>query len=598
MTQLFNRRQFDTDLGLAWSKAIFAKAPVALLMVDVDFFKRYNDTHGHPAGDACLVKVAQALSETASAHGGMAARLGGEEFGLLLPGHELALAVAVGEALCERVRAAGIEHQASGVAAHVTVSVGAAQAWAVAGGEQSLLTRADQALYEAKTSGRDRVCAVPTPQIAEAAEAPAVEQAQPSQAAEVLALPPSPESVYTQILASRFRRLRFPQAQEADFRNEDADQRRQFLVTMAVLGLVIYNVYMVCNRAMFADVQDSVLNWQVGLGVAMVLLTLVVYFIEMPVLWREGLFSLGTAVMGVASSWMLSQSHQLTALAYSVSLVLIPMFSGVAARQPFWFTCVPAVVTCVAVAVFLHPVGAQQTLVFTDSVTMIVTNTVFTLILSYALDHGTRKEWLLSQVERLQGEALRAATLRLHDLSMLDPLTGIGNRRQFEEDLKRSWDDCISGQQALAMLVVDVDFFKPYNDGYGHPAGDQCLAQVATALGQTARAAEGLAARLGGEEFGILLPGASPEQALAVGERLCAVVRELRLAHLHSRVPGTPVVTVSVGVASVKAARHVSRHTVLSLADDALYQAKSTGRNRAVVLERAMAHRGEAVGVA
>lgn len=596
LTRLVNRRQFDTDLGLAWSKALFAKESIALLMVDVDFFKRYNDTHGHPAGDACLVKVARALSDMAGAHGGISARLGGEEFGLLLPGRDLDQATAVGEALCERVRAACIEHLDSDVAAHVTVSVGASQAWPVAGGEQALLSRADQALYEAKSSGRDRVCAMPTPAFTETTEAPPTATTQPDQPADVLTLPPSPEAVYKQTLASRFRRLRFPKEQEADFINQDADQRRKFLVTMAVLGLLIYNVYMLCNRSMFADIQQSVLHWQLGLAVVMIAMTVVAYTVPMPVLWREGLFSLGTAVMGIASSWFLSQSQELTALAFSVSLVLIPMFSGVAARQPFWFTCVPAVVTCVAVVVCLHPSGAQQTLVFTDSVTMIFTNTVFTLILSYTLDHGTRKEWLLSQVERLQGEALRTATERLHELSMLDPLTGIANRRQFEDDLQRLWDEGIATRRPLAMLIVDVDFFKLYNDGYGHPEGDRCLKQVATALSDTAKAGHGVAARLGGEEFGILLAGANAEDALAFGERLCAGVRDLALEHQHSRVPGMQVVTVSVGIASLKAAAQLNRHALLSLADDALYQAKRAGRNQAVVLKQAEAP--QQVGVA
>jgi len=600
LTGLFNRRQFDNDLGMAWSKAMFAREPLALLMVDVDFFKRYNDSHGHPAGDACLVKIGQALSDMAREHGGIAARLGGEEFGLLLPGHELVQAVAVGDALCERVRAAAIPHRDSSVSAHVTVSVGAAQAWPGAGAEQTLLTLADQALYDAKSTGRDRVCAVPAPERAaqrEPVAPPTAAPVEPAQSADLRALPALPESAYTQILKGRFRRLRFPKEQEAHFINQDVDQRRKFLVSMAVVGLLIYNVYMLCNRSMFADIQDSAVRFQIGLGMAMLLLTLVAYAVPMPVLWREGLFSLGTAVMGIASSWLLSQSQELTALAFSVSLVLIPMFSGVAARQPFWFTCIPAVVTCVAVALFLQPSGAQQTLVFTDSVTMIVTNTVFTLILSYTLDHGTRKEWLLSQVERLQGEALSAATRRLHDLSMLDPLTGIGNRRQFEDNLQRLWEDGLAKRQPLSMLIIDVDFFKLYNDGYGHPGGDRCLKQVAAALNETARAGQGLTARLGGEEFGVLLPGADQAQALALGERLCAAIRALGVEHRHSRVPDVPVVTVSVGAACLMPTPQLSRHALLSLADDALYQAKHAGRNRAMALEGTPAARNQPVAV-
>lgn len=606
LTRLFNRRHFDAELGMAWSTAAVAQRPLAMLMVDVDHFKRYNDTYGHPAGDACLIQVAKVLEGVAQAHGGVAARLGGEEFGLLLPEHSQQQLQNVGEALCAQVRAAGMAHQASDVAPHVTISVGAAQLWPRAGaGAQALVGLADQALYQAKTSGRDRVCLALVPDQAGAdvlasdgptATAAAIgassghgmamaEDAMPSPA--VGDETPSAEATLSQVLAGGFRRLSFPRAQEKAYRAHNAGWRRTHLAVMSVVGILIYVLYLYANRAMFSDVQHSVLPWFVGISVGTLMLALVNHFSPVPLLWREGFFSLGNALMGILTAWLLSQSEQLTALAFSVCLALIPMFSGVAARQPFWFTCVPALITCVAAGVFLRPADATQNLVFADSLTMIVTNTVFTLMLSYTLEHGARKAWLLSHIERLQAEALQAATAHLHELSMLDPLTGICNRRQFEEDLQRIWGEGVRDGRAMAMLIIDVDFFKRYNDGYGHPEGDRCLKQVATAIAQTAQAGKGLAARLGGEEFGILLPGADATQAVYLGEQVCAAVRQMGLAHRFSQVAGLSTVSVSVGVASVKASRGVHRRSLFALADEALYLAKKDGRNRvAVVAER------------
>lgn len=582
LTHLFNRRQFDAELAQAWSRSAAAAQPLALLMVDVDFFKRFNDTYGHPAGDACLVQVAQALDALAQERGGIAARLGGEEFGLLLPGRTQEQVLEIGAALCQSVRAARIEHRASTACEHVTVSVGAAQTWPASGcNAQALVEQADRALYRAKKLGRNQVSGLALDGTAEV-QALAPEEDPP--AATAPAAPPvSPEAPYVETLES-FKRLRFPPQQEADYRNHNADQRRRHLLHMSVLGILIYAVYMWCNRAMYSDVPPGGLLSVAGICAGMLVIAGTVHFVRMPVPWREAVFSGGTAILSIASAWLLSQSDQLTALAFAVCLALIPMFSGVAARQPFWFTCVPAVITCVAAALLLHPHDEQQKLVAVDSVMMIATNTVFTLILSYTLERGARKQWLLSKIESLQAQALLSATRRLHRQSVLDPLTGICNRRQFEDDLRRIWRESEQDRQPLAMLIIDVDFFKLYNDGYGHPVGDRCLRQVAAVISQSARAGKGLAARLGGEEFGILVPAAGIEQALQLGEQVCAAIRQAGIEHRHSQVPDHAVVTVSVGVASMRAEPATNRRVLLAQADDALYQAKKGGRNRVAVL--------------
>lgn len=592
LTSLFNRRQFDTDLQQAWSQAALAQQPVAMLMIDVDFFKRYNDTYGHPAGDACLIRVSQELTKVAQAHGGIAARLGGEEFGLLLPDRTLAQTMDAGAALCEGMRAACIEHRASTVANHVTVSVGAAQVWPTPGdGPQSLVNLADQALYQAKDSGRDRTCAASMQDSADQALAVMQTGARSTIVADdaraVLPLPAiSPaESAYDQTLQGQFRWLRFPATQEADYCQHQVVQRRRHLVVMAVLGLVIYNIYFLSSRAMFPDVQASALMAQWGLSAFLLVLTVVIFkLVALSIMWREALFSMGISAAAVVTLWVLSQSQQTSALSFAVCLALIPMFSGVGARQPFWFTCVPAVITCVAALLLLKPVGPLQTLVFNDTILMVVNNTVFTLILAYTLEHGARKAWLLSHIEQLQRKALIAATQRLHELSTRDPLTGLCNRRQFEDDLQRIWDEGLQDETPVAMLIIDVDFFKLYNDGHGHPAGDRCLQQVATTIGQVAQRAHALAARLGGEEFGILLRGGDTEQILQLGEQVCAAVRLAGMPHRDSKVPGHAIVTVSVGAASLLPAQGGHQRALFAMADDALYQAKNSGRNRVAAL--------------
>ena len=588
LTGLVNRREFDRELEQAWARGTTAQHTVAMLMVDVDYFKRYNDSHGHPAGDACLIRVAQMLAEVARDRGGVAARLGGEEFGLLMPDRTLVEAQSAGQALCERVREACMTHRASPVAPHVTVSIGVAQVWLGREGDsQALIQQADRALYEAKEQGRDRVCV--TEPVSQTAASPSAALSQGDGAGiPEPAVVAGAESAYAQTLQGRFRWLRFPAEQEAQYQGDQAPHRRLLLLVMSLLGLGIYQIYLLSSLAMFPDLPAHALAVQFGFSAAVLLLAVAGYaFKALPSRWREALFSLCASVMAVMTLWLLSQSHQLTALSFAASLALVPLFAGAGAQQPFWFASVPAAATCLAAAWLLKPVGGAQALVFQDSLLMIVNNTVFALILAYTLEHGARKAWLQSRIEKLQSQALITATQRLHELSTQDSLTGLSNRRQFDRDAQRLWDACLQDERPLAMLIIDVDFFKLYNDGYGHPAGDRCLRQIASIIQHVAQMADALAFRLGGEEFGVLLPGAGSEQIESLGDQVCAAVRQAGLPHLHSKLPDHKIMTTSVGAASLMPIKGGSVSALITLADDALYQAKNAGRNRVEVAPEA-----------
>ncbi len=599
LTGLFNRRRFDGELERACAQAAASGLPMSVLMIDVDHFKRYNDTHGHVAGDASLVAVAGAIQQVAQAHQAVAARLGGEEFCVLLAGQDLKAALALGEAMCQAVRALQRPHAGSPLG-HVTVSVGAAQCRLQPGrGVQALMDLADQALYRAKQSGRDQVCGPlvePSEDAVEPDEAGRAITPHPQlpvaegRFAEGAVRHAPPEQAFAQTLAQGFRRLRFPAEQEQRYREAQPAGRHVQLTVMSGIGLFIYMVYMWFNRPMFSDVSSTVLMGMVGLVLALVVLVSVVFATRPSNAVHEGLYILGTSMIGAYSAWLLSCSTQLTALAFSVNLVLIPMFAAAAARLSFRQTCIPAAVTCLSALILLQPHDESQQLVFVDSLTMIVTNTIFTLILSYTLEHDLRKNWLLRTISRLQGAQLEAMTAHLQSLSMRDPLTGIRNRRQFEADLQRVWADAEATNGQVALLIVDVDFFKLYNDSQGHAAGDLCLQGVAGALHRVAEASRGMASRLGGEEFALLLPGRSLSEASAMGEQVCQAVRALGIAHPDTQVAGQQHVTVSVGAACLTASADQPRRQLLLVADDALYQAKAQGRNRVRALSEPAIH--------
>jgi diguanylate cyclase (GGDEF)-like protein len=177
-------------------------------------------------------------------------------------------------------------------------------------------------------------------------------------------------------------------------------------------------------------------------------------------------------------------------------------------------------------------------------------------------------------------KALRAVNRDLESQSRTDSLTGCGNRRAFEEALQQEWRRAFRSESALALLLVDVDFFKPLNDARGHREGDRCLRRVAQTLGEAANRAGDLVARYGGDEFVLLLPGLESGAALEFGERIRAAVEALGLP--HGGRPAGPLVTVSIGAASQRPHRGGSPEALFTAADRSLLEAKRRGRNTVV----------------
>lgn len=173
---------------------------------------------------------------------------------------------------------------------------------------------------------------------------------------------------------------------------------------------------------------------------------------------------------------------------------------------------------------------------------------------------------------------LDEANRELTRLSSVDGLTGISNRRQFDESLAREWARSLRSAAPLSLLMCDVDYFKQYNDRYGHQAGDECLMAVARVLQSCAKRPADVAARYGGEEFAIVLPDTDRDGALRVAETVREGIAELKMRHEGAKIG---VVSISIGVASVIASREgCAADRLLAAADTALYAAKQKGRNR------------------
>lgn len=180
---------------------------------------------------------------------------------------------------------------------------------------------------------------------------------------------------------------------------------------------------------------------------------------------------------------------------------------------------------------------------------------------------------------------------RLEALAISDGLTGLGNRRLFDERLQEEWARAKRDGTALSLLLIDLDHFKKFNDQYGHQAGDGCLRAVARVLAEQARRPADLAARYGGEEFALLLPNTDAEGCERVGEKIRAALRELGM--LHALNPPSRRVTASLGGATRLPAEGAAESaSLVEVADRALYAAKDNGRDRVLMSGEVIAWSG------
>lgn len=203
------------------------------------------------------------------------------------------------------------------------------------------------------------------------------------------------------------------------------------------------------------------------------------------------------------------------------------------------------------------------------------------------------KDRLLEAFRHTQDQ-LQESNRALLELAAMDGLTGIANRRYFDDVLERAWLTGIESGEALSLVLTDVDSFKKYNDIHGHLAGDDTLKRVAGVVGSMPERGGDLAARYGGEEFALILPGRSAAEAAALADRMRRQVEAMKIPHKASQHGG--VVTISVGVVTRIPTEDSNPAALIESADTCLYRAKEAGRNWVVSADLSRKQRGSASG--
>lgn len=184
----------------------------------------------------------------------------------------------------------------------------------------------------------------------------------------------------------------------------------------------------------------------------------------------------------------------------------------------------------------------------------------------------------------LHSQQLEQANQDLRRLSYLDVLTGIANRRHFEEALDLEWRRACRAGTALSLVLIDIDFFKPFNDTYGHQRGDECLVLIANTLRNGLNRPGDMAARYGGDEFMLLIPGSNAQGVGELADALRTRVEAMEIVHESSLT--NKVVTISLGVVTSYPTRGFSSGDLIAAADAALYEAKEEGRNQVALFQK------------
>ena len=364
------------------------------------------------------------------------------------------------------------------------------------------------------------------------------------------------------------------------FHRYQLDQHRRFLLLINLLGQVAYFSYVVADALVIPDVfTESLLLRSTFLVLSLP-----------PVLalfrWSNNVRLLDLLLPGLillaAIAWfeLLERSASPSVATYQYASVIFIVLANLCVRVCFRASLLLSLLISAAILHGVYSLSAGRSDAVLVFALVYLPVLLFSLFISWSNALAGRRDFLHSLLDDMRSEALAKANERLQALAETDALTGIGNRRRFDLQAQQLWER----GEPFALLLADIDHFKLYNDHYGHPAGDRCLAQVAAVLSSNLREGEHFVARYGGEEFAILITTACPQTLERIAWRLVQGVERLSLPHGH-RPDELDVVTLSMGGALSPAARVGSLEELLDRADARLYRAKHEGRNRPCIAE-------------
>lgn len=559
LTGLPNRRQLTQRFTRLWRQAKRENKTIALAMVDVDHFKAYNDCYGHIAGDNVLHQVAAALQQLMNRPFDFVARYGGEEFTIVWYNVEPEVLPELGRELCSAIELLKIAHTESPYQ-HITISMGFAwQTPSAKDTPEHLFTAADRMLYAAKNGGRNQARGF------DAEHTPPVRSESGKDEPPLLAkIETKRQSPGWLTVFSSALRLTREQQQQMHLHHLPTNIARLHGVSLLIFLLTTA----VASQNYFSAPSPEALhiNLLLLLATCVVILTMLtcagIAFFQK---WLHYIVLLGSFTIICAYNVALwaGWSQGLPFPYESIQLITLLMyFAGTQSLRSTF------VVSFINTAMFILIVTSLAPPFFSvhEAITCTVGPNALGLIVVWMLEQKHISSFLAYQdIERL---------------SRTDELTGLYNRHRMFENLTQIFDHAIAEHKGLAVAILDIDYFKRYNDNYGHSRGDAILKSIGETLQQQTRRGLDFAARYGGEEFVLVWYDNSPQTAAQLAERTRAGIEALNIPHEFSPLGH---VSVSIGLAWGVPSEGLGlnrERALLAQADKALYQAKRDGRNR------------------
>jgi diguanylate cyclase (GGDEF)-like protein len=375
----------------------------------------------------------------------------------------------------------------------------------------------------------------------------------------------------------------FPPALEAVYMADITPARLRFMRVSTMTGVLAGALLVPPLWRFVPDAHAAILAIWLGIALPAGLLCHAVLWTRLGLVWQERQTALAGVIVALAFTAVALSTQRDMETCFFGGLLLLVLLGVIAGAFSLGMSCAFSV-AMTGIFVLGHPhLAAADNQDGGVAGLLFAVCCLFAVCGAWRLDTESRRSWALMLRERLKQRALADHNVALAELAQRDPLTGLANRRSYENAEGALWRVALDSGHRLGLIVIDIDRFKDYNDFYGHPAGDACLQAVARCLTEQSRGAADLVARVGGEEFAILLPALTVETAGDIAERVRQAVAAMELPHLGWGVG--QIVTISCGACSLVPREGISPRDLFAAADAALYAAKQGGRNRVCLAE-------------
>ncbi|QMV62094.1 GGDEF domain-containing protein [Pseudomonas berkeleyensis] len=381
------------------------------------------------------------------------------------------------------------------------------------------------------------------------------------------------------IASSRQSAWVIPAALQTAYQHYVVQHHGRFLLAINFIAMIAYDLYVFADALLIPDMALESLLLRGGMSLVGLVNIYLVFWRYRNVLLMDMLMPVHDIISTIAWFELLKRSSSPDVPTFVYASVVFIILANLGARYSFRgiLACSAAISGIILYNQWLlHDGQSKPVLVFSIAYLPVL---LFSLFISWTNINGVRRAFLDDQEKQRQRDELAALNLRLARQASTDALTDIGNRRAFDLALEENWQQMQRNGRPFSLLLLDIDFFKPFNDHYGHQVGDQCLCEVARCISAGLRQGQGNVYRYGGEEFVVLLQITDVGELNALAERLREQVANLAIEHQY-RPDGLNRLTISIGACTTQAAGVQQARDLFAQCDRLLYQAKQQGRNQ------------------